>query len=76
MCTYGFTGRALLHAVCGSQPSRFRSMEGRFTRPVLPGDDLTISIWSGGDSEGDVAYFRTTSNGAAVLDRGRLTFTS
>ena len=76
MCTYGFTGRALLHAVCGSQPSRFVSMEGRFTRPVLPGDDLTISIWSGADGDGQTAYFRTTSNGVAVLDQGRLTFTS
>jgi hypothetical protein len=36
MCTYGFTGRALLHAVCGSEPARFVSMEGRFTRPVKP----------------------------------------
>ena len=72
MCTYGFTGRALLHAVCGSEPSRFISMEGRFTRPVLPGDDLTISIWA----DGDTAYFRTGSNGVPVLDRGRLTFTS
>jgi acyl dehydratase len=71
MCTYGYTGRALLHAVCGSDPARFRAMEGRFTRPVLPGDELTVSIWV--DSE--TAYFRTTSNGATVLDRGRLTFT-
>jgi acyl dehydratase len=73
MCTYGFTGRALLHAVCGSEPARFTSMEGRFTRPVLPGDELTISIWNDG---GGTAYFRTTSNGATVLDRGRVTYTS
>ena len=72
MCTYGYTGRALLHAVCGSEPSRFVSMEGRFTRPVIPGDELTISIWS----EGNTAYFRTTSNDVTVLDKGRLTFTS
>jgi acyl dehydratase len=72
MCTYGYTGRALLHAVCGSEPARFGSMEGRFTRPVIPGDELTVSIWA----DGDTAYFRTTSNGAPVLDRGRLTFTS
>ena len=72
MCTYGYTGRALLHAVCGSEPARFLSMEGRFTRPVIPGDELTISIWA----DGGTAYFRTTSNGAPVLDRGRLTFTS
>ncbi len=71
MCSYGYTGRALLHAVCGSEPARFGSMEGRFTRPVVPGDELTISIWA----DGDTAYFRTTSNGAPVLDRGRMTFT-
>jgi len=73
MCTYGFTGRALLHAVCGSEPARFTSMEGRFTRPVLPGDELTISVWSGPSG---TAYFRTTVNGAPVIDRGRLTYTS
>ena len=72
MCTYGYTGRALLHAVCGSDPARFKAMEGRFTRPVLPGDELTVSIWV----DDGTAYFRTTSNGATVIDRGRLTFTS
>jgi acyl dehydratase len=70
MCTYGFTGRALLHAVCGSDPARFRGMEGRFTRPVVPGDELTISIWV----DDGTAYFRTASNGATVIDRGRLSF--
>ena len=72
MCTYGYTGRALLHAVCGSEPARFQSMEGRFTRPVIPGDELTVSVCA----DGGTAYFRTTSNGVPVLDRGRLTFTS
>ena len=70
MCTYGFTGRALLHAVCGSDPGRFRAMEGRFTRPVMPGDELTISVWV----DGSTAYFRTTSNELVVIDRGRLSF--
>ena len=36
LCTYGFTGRALLHTLCGSDPARFRSMEGRFSSPVFP----------------------------------------
>jgi acyl dehydratase len=70
MCTYGFTGRALLHTVCGSDPARFRGMEGRFTHPVLPGDELTISIWV----DGTTAYFRTSSNGVTVIDRGRMQF--
>src|SRR3546814_8213546 len=36
LCTYGFTGRALVHALCGSEAARFRSMEGRFSKPVMP----------------------------------------
>jgi acyl dehydratase len=73
MCTYGYTGRALLHAVCGSDPARFTGMEGRFTRPVLPGDELTVSVWSG---QGGTAYFRTTTSSGPVIDRGRLTYTT
>jgi acyl dehydratase len=68
LCTYGFTGRALLHAVCGSDPTRFRSMAGRFSRPTYPGDTLTISIWS----DGDGVRFRTDNQrGETVIDAGR-----
>lgn len=67
MCTYGFTGRALLHALCDSDPDRFVSMAGRFTRPVTPGDDLHVSIWRDGNS----AVFQTaTQDGTIVLDCG------
>ena len=68
LCTYGVTGRALLHALCGSDPARFAFMSGRFTSPVLPGDALTISIWLG---DGDTAQFQTaTQDGTVVIDRG------
>ena len=43
LCTYGFTGRALLHTLCGSDPARFEHIEGRFASPVLPGDELTVA---------------------------------
>lgn len=70
LCTYGFTGRALLHTLCASNPARFTSMEGRFTSPVMPGEDLTISIWETGDGE---AMFRTCGgDGRIVLDAGRV----
>ncbi|HSZ41930.1 MAG TPA: MaoC/PaaZ C-terminal domain-containing protein [Trebonia sp.] len=69
LCTYGVTGRALLHALCGSDPARFGSMYGRFSRPVWPGDALTISIWRTGDG---AAVFQTTRpDGVVVIDRGR-----
>ena len=36
LCTFGFTGRALLHTLCGSDPDRLVSMGGRFSKPVFP----------------------------------------
>jgi acyl dehydratase len=69
LCTYGVTGRALLHALCGSDPARFGSMYGRFSRPVWPGDTLTVSIWENGDG---TSLFQTTRpDGTVVIDRGR-----
>jgi acyl dehydratase len=67
LCTYGITGRALLHALCDSDPARFGSMSGRFSRPVLPGETLVISIWL----DGDGARFQTAKqDGTVVIDQG------
>ena len=71
LCTYGFTGRALLHTLCGSDPARFTSMEGRFSSPVFPGEALTVKMWTTGDGE---AIFQTAgADGRTVLDAGRIT---
>ncbi|HEU5159196.1 MAG TPA: MaoC/PaaZ C-terminal domain-containing protein [Streptosporangiaceae bacterium] len=72
LCTYGVTGRALLHALCGSDPARFGSMSGRFSAPVYPGDELTVSIWASGPGE---ALFQTrTGDGTVVIDHGRVSY--
>jgi acyl dehydratase len=72
LCTWGFTGRALLHTLCDGDPSRFKSMNSRFSKPVIPGDELTISIWVVEDGK---ALFRTTNqNGDAVIDQGVFTY--
>jgi acyl dehydratase len=71
LCTYGFTGRALLNSLCDSDPARFRSMEGRFSKPVFPGDTLSVSMWV----DGREAIFQTrTQSGEVVLDQGRFGF--
>ncbi len=73
LCTYGFTGRALLHTLCGSDPTRFGSMEGRFSSPVFPGEALTVRMWV----DGGAAIFQTCGDdGRVVLDAGRCTFES
>jgi acyl dehydratase len=71
LCTYGFTGRALLHAVCASDPSRFGAMRARFSKPTLPGDTLTVSVWDIGETDPGSYRFRTeTQRGEAVIDAG------
>lgn len=71
LCTYGFVGRALLHTLCASDPGRFRSMYGRFSRPTYPADTLTISIWV----EGSTARFRADNQlGETVIDAGTCEF--
>jgi acyl dehydratase len=67
LCTYGFTGRALLHALCAGDPVRFHHVEGRFTSPVLPGEALTVSMWESGDGE---ALFTTAVDDRLVIDQG------
>lgn len=72
LCTFGFSGRALLHSLCGGDPAAFRTMSARFTSPVFPGDELTVNIWRLGDGE---AVFRTeTQRGDVAIDQGRCSF--
>lgn len=71
LCTYGFTGRALLFSLAGGEPSRFTSMSARFASPVLPGDELTIEIWEQGSGE---AVFRTLVGDTVVLADGECTY--
>jgi acyl dehydratase len=72
MCTYGYTTRALATVLCGGDVDRLRSMTGRFTRPVFPGDDLQVQVWQGDER----AQFRTLgAGGDVVIDRGTVTFT-
>ncbi len=76
LCTYGFTGRALLHTLCAGEAGRFKSMTARFSKPVMPGDSLTVSIWVTKD-EADLqeAVFRTSNqSGEVVLAQGRFGF--
>jgi acyl dehydratase len=67
MCTYGITSRLLINALCDGDPARVRSMSGRFTRPVVPGEMLTVRIWTQAD---EALYQTIDSSGRVVLDRG------
>jgi len=71
LCTYGFTGRALLHAVAGGESANFKHIEGRFASPVIPGEALTIRVWKTGEGE---AVFNTSVGDRVVIDQGLVRF--
>lgn len=63
----GVVCRALVRGLCDSNPDRLGHMEGRFSKPVFPGDRLDTRIWV----EGDEASFQVLANGERVVfDRG------
>ncbi|MEO1288356.1 MAG: MaoC/PaaZ C-terminal domain-containing protein [Chloroflexota bacterium] len=45
LATYGFAGRAILKHFADNDPARFKSIKGRFSREVYPGDTLITEMW-------------------------------
>ena len=72
LCTYGFTGRALLRELTENDVARFHHVEGRFSSPVLPGDALTVRMWRIGAGR---AVFTTSVGDRVVIDQGLCRFT-
>ena len=67
LCSYGFTGRALLGALCNNDVTKFKHIEGRFSSPVMPGDTLTVRMWNIGAGE---TVFTTSVGDRVVIDQG------
>jgi acyl dehydratase len=67
--TFGVAGHAILKTCCGYDASRFKSMEGRFSSPVYPGETIRTEMWI----DGKVVTFRATvpARGVTVLNNGR-----
>ncbi len=71
LCSYGFTGRALLHTLCDGDAARFKAMDARFSKPVMPGDELVVSMWV----DGNEALVQTKNqDGDVVIDHGVMKF--
>ena len=68
-CTFSIAGHAILKTLCGYDPARFVSMEGRFSAPVYPGETVRTEMWR----DGNVVSFRATvpARSATVLNNGR-----
>jgi acyl dehydratase len=62
LCTMAFTSWAVVHSLGGDDPSRLRRLAVRFSKPVLPGQEITTNIWKSGESDGVVTYAFETTN--------------
>lgn len=63
LATYGIAGYALVRGACGGDPARLRSVSGRFTAPVYPGETFETDLWL----DGKMASFRTRPRGRDVV---------
>lgn len=64
LCTMAFTSWAVLTEVAGSDVSRLKRLAVRFSKMVLPGDDLETRIWKAGSDGGVTRYaFETARMG-------------
>ena len=46
LCTFGYVGRAVLHASCGGDPAKLRDFEVRFSGVAYPGETIVTQIWN------------------------------
>lgn len=67
--TFSVVGHALLKTVCNYDPEKLKSMEGRFSSPVYPGETIRTEMWV----DDKVVTFRATvpERGVTVLNNGR-----
>jgi acyl dehydratase len=67
--TFSVAGHALLKTCCGYDPAKLRSMDGRFSSPVYPGEVIRTEMWK----DGNIVTFRSTvpERNVTVLNNGR-----
>lgn len=67
--SFGVAGHALLRSVCGYDPARLKSIAGRFSAPVFPGETIRTEMWR----DGDIVSFRArvAERDAVAINNGR-----
>ncbi|HEY7875857.1 MAG TPA: MaoC/PaaZ C-terminal domain-containing protein [Actinomycetota bacterium] len=72
MCTMAIATKAAVDGLAGGDPARIRRVGVRFSKPVLPGQELTTRLWKEADGDGVTTYGFETYNpdGVAVIKNG------
>lgn len=56
LLSFGISVRAILKQYANNDPSLFKAIKVRFTKPVYPGDTLKVDMWQ----EGKRIHFKTS----------------
>lgn len=67
LCTQAFTSWAVLTELAGGDVTRLARLAVRFARPVLPGQELTTTVWDAGDGR---FVFESTVGADVVIKDG------
>ena len=71
LCTQAFTSWAVLTELADSDTAQLRRLAVRFAKPILPGQDITTTIWKAASADGVTTYaFETTVDGEVVIKDG------
>jgi acyl dehydratase len=68
MCTMAIAAKAAVNGIAGGDPTRVRRVAVRFSRPVIPGQELTTKLWKTG--EGTYGFETYNPRGSAVIKAG------
>ncbi|MEW6476125.1 MAG: MaoC/PaaZ C-terminal domain-containing protein [Actinomycetota bacterium] len=68
LCTMAFCGRAVIESVAGGDPTRLARLAVKFSRPVLPGQEISVRIYDTGD--GRYGFEAVNADGQAVVKDG------
>lgn len=67
--SFGVAGHAILRSMCDYDPARLKSIAGRFSAPVFPGETIRSEIWRDGDI---VSYrVRVVERDVIAINNGR-----
>jgi len=72
LCTFGHVGRAVLHTFCGSDPTRLKDFEVRFSGVVYPGETIVTEMWQEGPGR-VVVQAKTKERGELALSNAAAT---
>jgi acyl dehydratase len=74
MCTMAIAVKGAVNGLAAGDPEKIKRVAVRFTKPVIPGQELTTKFWKTGEGDGTTSYAFETYNpaGAAVIKGGEV----